>query len=112
MRERRPGVWELIVQLPHDESAITARQLSRTVRGTKREAQPTQFVFVMADIDHFKRVNDTHGHETGDRALKTICEVAMSYLRQTDLMARWGDEEFAFASATHGSIAWTEEWRF
>ena len=39
MRERRPGVWELIVQLPRDESAITARQVSRTVRGTKREAQ-------------------------------------------------------------------------
>ena len=39
MRERRPGVWELIVQLPRDESAITARQISRTVRGTKREAQ-------------------------------------------------------------------------
>ena len=39
MRERRPGVWELIVQLPRDESAITARQISRTVHGTKREAQ-------------------------------------------------------------------------
>ena len=39
MRERRTGVWELIVQLPRDESAITARQLSRTVHGTKREAQ-------------------------------------------------------------------------
>ena len=57
----------------------------------------SQFVLVMADIDHFKRVNDTHGHETGDRALKTFCEVAKSYLRQTDLMARWGGEEFAFA---------------
>ena len=39
MRERRPGVWELIVQLPRDESAITARQISRTVHCTKREAQ-------------------------------------------------------------------------
>lgn len=39
MRERRPGVWELIVQLPRDENSITARQISRTVHGTKREAQ-------------------------------------------------------------------------
>jgi integrase len=39
MRERRPGVWELIVQMPRDPSAARARQLSRTVHGTKREAQ-------------------------------------------------------------------------
>lgn len=39
MRERRPGVWELIVQLPRDPTRVRARQLSRTVRGTKREAQ-------------------------------------------------------------------------
>ena len=39
MRERRPGVWELIVQLPRDATSARARQLSRTVHGTKREAQ-------------------------------------------------------------------------
>jgi integrase len=39
MRERRPGVWELIVQLPRDATSARARQLSRTVSGTKREAQ-------------------------------------------------------------------------
>ena len=39
MRERRPGVWELIVQLPRDAATGRAKQLSRTVRGTKREAQ-------------------------------------------------------------------------
>ena len=39
MRERRPGVWELIVQLPRDVATGKVRQLSRTVHGTKREAQ-------------------------------------------------------------------------
>ena len=39
MRERRPGVWELIVQLPRDPASGRASQLSRTVRGTKREGQ-------------------------------------------------------------------------
>ena len=39
MRERRPGVWELVVQLPRDAPTARARQLSRTVPGTKREAQ-------------------------------------------------------------------------
>jgi diguanylate cyclase (GGDEF)-like protein len=74
---------------------MNRRTFETRIRSLRRGA--TQFVLVMADIDHFKRVNDTHGHETGDRALKTFCEVAKSYLRQTDLMARWGGEEFAFA---------------
>jgi hypothetical protein len=39
LRERRPGVWELIVQLPRDSTSPRARQLTRTVHGTKREAQ-------------------------------------------------------------------------
>ena len=39
LRERRPGVWELIVQLPRDPTSVRARQLSRTVHGTKRDAQ-------------------------------------------------------------------------
>jgi diguanylate cyclase (GGDEF)-like protein len=74
---------------------MNRRTFESRIRSLRRNE--TQFVLVMADIDHFKRVNDTHGHETGDRALKTFCEVAKSYLRQTDLMARWGGEEFALA---------------
>ena len=77
-------------------TGLMNRRLFQTrIRSLRRV--DTSFVLVMADIDHFKRVNDTHGHETGDRALKTFCEVARSYLRQSDLMSRWGGEEFAFA---------------
>lgn len=49
----------------------------------------------MIDIDFFKRVNDQHGHETGDEALKWVAKKIKSQLREHDLVARIGGEEFA-----------------
>ncbi|MFM2072895.1 MAG: hypothetical protein RLZZ623_3159, partial [Actinomycetota bacterium] len=74
---------------------MNRRTFQTRIRSLRRSDTP--FAFVMADIDHFKRVNDTYGHETGDRAIKTFVEVAKSNARQSDVLARWGGEEFAFA---------------
>lgn len=52
------------------------------------------FSLVMFDIDHFKAVNDAYGHDTGDRILKTLVASLESCLRETDLLGRWGGEEF------------------
>jgi len=49
---------------------------------------------IMFDIDHFKKVNDTYGHNTGDDVLKSISKIAKSTTRTTDVLARWGGEEF------------------
>lgn len=49
---------------------------------------------LMFDIDRFKRVNDTHGHETGDLVLKAIGESVARGLRPVDIVGRWGGEEF------------------
>jgi len=51
--------------------------------------------FAMIDIDHFKSVNDTHGHHVGDRVIKTLARVLQQRLRQTDYIGRYGGEEFA-----------------
>lgn len=48
----------------------------------------------LIDLDHFKRVNDLHGHATGDRVLQTFASVARSCLRDGDILARYGGEEF------------------
>lgn len=50
---------------------------------------------LLFDLDFFKKVNDTHGHEAGDRVLKTVADVAMQIKRLTDVAARLGGEEFA-----------------
>ncbi len=48
----------------------------------------------MFDIDHFKHVNDTHGHAAGDQVLASIGRVLAREVRQFDIVARWGGEEF------------------
>jgi diguanylate cyclase len=52
------------------------------------------FTVAMVDIDHFKRVNDTHGHDAGDRALCLVANILRSRVRATDICARFGGEEF------------------
>ena len=53
------------------------------------------FALIMVDVDHFKRVNDEHGHAVGDRVLTALVSFLRPRVRRDDLIARWGGEEFA-----------------
>jgi diguanylate cyclase (GGDEF)-like protein/PAS domain S-box-containing protein len=52
------------------------------------------FGLLMLDIDHFKQVNDLHGHDAGDAVLKIVSDTLVKSLRENDLVGRWGGEEF------------------
>lgn len=58
----------------------------------KRAERPISAILI--DIDHFKRVNDTYGHDVGDEVLRRIAQACVNELRSTDLFARYGGEEF------------------
>jgi len=65
----------------------------------ERERQRTlrtgaAFCVALIDLDHFKQVNDSHGHATGDEALRMFAREAQKLVRATDALARWGGEEF------------------
>jgi len=69
------------------------QRLSETIAGALHTNKPLSFLFV--DIDYFKNINDTHGHQTGDKVLKKVADLIYSELRGVDILARYGGEEFA-----------------
>ncbi len=54
----------------------------------------TEMSVVLCDIDYFKKINDNHGHDLGDQALKEVARILMETVRITDSVGRWGGEEF------------------
>lgn len=65
---------------------------NKEIRRAKRYNH--SFAVIMLDIDHFKEVNDTYGHDVGDNVLVAISKVLSEHIRGTDILGRWGGEEF------------------
>ena len=68
------------------------RRLNEEVSRARRHGLP--LTVLMLDIDHFKRINDDHGHQAGDQVLAQFADLTKRQLREPDLVARYGGEEF------------------
>ncbi len=66
--------------------------LAQEIMKLKRYRRPLSLI--MFDVDHFKRINDTHGHRAGDSVLKLLSKIVKNHIRATDTFARVGGEEF------------------
>ena len=72
-------------------------QLAHEMQRARQQLQPLSLLLI--DLDHFKRINDTHGHPAGDRVLQLVADLLDQGLRPTDAIARIGGEEFAVIAA-------------
>jgi diguanylate cyclase (GGDEF)-like protein len=78
--------------------------LQREIELSRRSQQP--LAVLMLDIDHFKRINDLHGHAAGDEALRSVAQTLKAQLRNIDMVFRYGGEEFlVLLSSTNGEAA-------
>jgi diguanylate cyclase (GGDEF)-like protein len=87
---QRMAHTDFLTGLANRRAFIDAAELE--LARARRYATPMSLL--MVDIDLFKQINDTRGHEAGDEALKGLAACALAELREVDLMGRWGGEEF------------------
>ena len=86
-------------------------QIQISIKRSERYGQDMSLV--MLDIDHFKLVNDTHGHDVGDEVLVSIAKILKENIREVDVAGRWGGEEFIilFQADNLGAVANVEKLR-
>lgn len=95
-------------QLESEKDALTTRATTDSLTGALNRggfaqklnllsaegAVPSGYGLIIIDIDHFKRMNDRHGHDVGDRVLCALVQTINAHIREEDVLARWGGEEF------------------
>jgi diguanylate cyclase len=88
--EQRLAALDALTNVPN--RLAYEKRMDEELKRWARFKQPT--CVAVWDVDHFKKVNDTFGHRTGDRVLRAVAECLATRIRGTDFLARYGGEEF------------------
>lgn len=94
------GVWNrrYMEEILTAEAEQVLRNYQRARGGDVRKMDHRDLVFIMVDMDFFKEVNDLHGHPAGDRLLQLVAQRLTTVVRKSDVLVRWGGEEFLIMS--------------
>jgi diguanylate cyclase (GGDEF)-like protein len=89
-RHWRDSIYDRLTGLPNRR--YIERRLDEALAAARRSGRP--LVLALADLDHFKQINDRHGHAVGDRVLRHAADALRQAFRRNDVIARYGGEEF------------------
>ncbi len=92
------AMTDFLTGLPNRRNALL--RLKNLVAEVKRYREPLSCLII--DIDHFKKINDTYGHDSGDTVLKKLSQLLEEKARSYDIVSRWGGEEFLIICARSG----------
>ena len=94
------GIWNrrYLEEILTAEAQQVLRNYQRARGSDIRKMDHRDLVFIMVDMDFFKEVNDLHGHPAGDRLLQLVAQRLSTVVRKSDVLVRWGGEEFLIMS--------------
>ena len=94
------GVWNrrYLEETLAADATLVLRSYQRNHGSDSTKDDRRDLVFIMVDVDFFKRVNDDYGHVAGDELLRKIAQRLSTVMRKSDLLVRWGGEEFLIMS--------------
>ncbi|OLD18255.1 MAG: hypothetical protein AUI85_05305 [Acidobacteriales bacterium 13_1_40CM_3_55_5] len=94
------GVWNrrYLEETLAADATLVLRSYQRNQDSDSKKDEQRDLVFIMVDVDFFKRVNDDYGHAAGDELLRKIAQRLSTVMRKSDLLVRWGGEEFLIMS--------------
>jgi diguanylate cyclase (GGDEF)-like protein len=94
------GVWNrrYLEEILTAEAGQVLRNYQRAQESDIRKMDHRDLVFIIVDMDFFKEINDRHGHPAGDRLLQLVAQRLSTVVRKSDVLVRWGGEEFLIMS--------------